>query len=153
MKLAKLILKFWEEVNWQKRNIRIHSFCFLKLTSLYKYFCGGFICKGVHFVLFNFDETHEVVSLIGNFIWSTVFKNDFADLVVIDVDDRRYSCQWRKSWAVYHCDVRLVWVRDPVELGWNDAGGHGRNCGLLRGGNGIHLFVGKFDLSCIDIVD
>ncbi len=65
------------------------------------YFCGGFICKGVHFVLFNLDETHEVVSFNGNFVWSAVFNDDFADLIVVDVDDRRYSCQCRKSWAVY----------------------------------------------------
>ncbi len=24
---------------------------------------------------------------------------------------------------------------------------------MLHGGNGIHLFVGKFDLSCVDVID
>ncbi len=80
------------------------------------YFCGGFICEGVHFILLDFDETHNVVSFNGNVLWSAVGNDDFAVLVVVNVDDRRYSCQCGRSWAVYCYNVSLVWVSDPVEL-------------------------------------
>ncbi len=54
---------------------------------------------------------------------------------------------------MYRSDVRFVWVRVPVELCRDDAGGHCRNGDLFGGANGIHLFVGKFDLPCVDVVD
>ncbi len=49
-------------------------------------------------------------------------------------------------------DVRLVWVCVPVEFCRDDTGGHCRN-DLFGGTNGVHLFIGKFDLSGVHIVD
>ncbi len=54
---------------------------------------------------------------------------------------------------MYRRDISFIWVCIPVEFRGDDAGGHGRNGDLFGGANGIHFFVGKFDLPRVDVVD
>ncbi len=53
---------------------------------------------------------------------------------------------------MYRSYVGFIWVCISVEFR-DDAGGHGRNGDLFGGANGIHLFVGEFDLPRVDLVD
>ncbi len=54
---------------------------------------------------------------------------------------------------MYRSDVRFVWVCIPVECCRDNTGGHCRNSDLFGGANGVHLFIGEFDLPCVDVVD
>ncbi len=46
----------------------------------------GFICEGVHFIFLHLDDTHDIVSLNGDFVGSAVLNDDFAVLVSVDAD-------------------------------------------------------------------
>ncbi len=114
---------------------------------------GGFVRERIELVLLHFDDSHDVVSFDGDLVRSAVFNDELAVLVVVDGDKGWDPCQGRCSWTMDRRDIGFIRVCLPVELRGNDAGGHGRDGNLLGRTYGIHSFIGKFDLPCVDVVD
>jgi hypothetical protein len=113
----------------------------------------GLVRERIELVFLNFNNSHDVVPFYGDLIGSAVFNDDLAVLVAVNGDKGRDPCQCWCPWAVYGCNICLVWMNVPVELRCDDAGGHSRNGDLFSSANCVHLLVGEFDLSCVDVVD
>jgi hypothetical protein len=48
--------------------------------------CCAIICEGIKLVFFNLHDAHDVVSLDGDLLRSTVLNDDLAVLVPVDAD-------------------------------------------------------------------